>query len=1019
MASLNSEIANDGKSDAKFKAQKREDSSFFSKLSFQYLNQLLKEGLTKKLDLDSFPDIDSFNESKFLSESVMKNWNKQVLKNGKEEARLLKSLWKAFGSEYCKAGLCLLIESIVRVGQALITALFLDFFAIKYSSANLNYAILLALGLIMTQVIMVSINNVGFYLVSKLGMQVRVSLITLIYEKLLTLNVSHTSSTGLIVNLMSNDVQRFFPRSIQMGAECLIALKRIQNFLNLDNKDNLGTTLEDISIEVLRDHYSIKESEISNLVCVLNNASFIWKLDSFGKSHSGKDTVEILHDISITISTGMLYGVCGPGEMDCQYGFFARKKMVADRKLKIAYSSQTSWIFSGSIKDNITFGSVWDETWFNEVIIACAMDKDIDNLPDGVNTIVGERDQYIPMQIYIVSHNFSPSKTQLEIVLDDPLSAVDTKVGRHIFESCIKSLLLKTKNTGQYRRSPAAVILITHQLQYIPSCDHILILNQGRIESQGTFRQIVNFEHNNTTSSSFAKKMKNFLDGSKQQEDLTEPDRKIDIIEGTDAILNSQFLEDIEISKTEFMKEDSAIGNVSYTTYFTFLTGGVSHPILAALLLLYLLLGQAAGILSTYWLSVWSNQTIAQQNSSVVLNSAVLIGLVVSVLLRRYEAITRSPIYSEIPVTLEGLSTIRAFSSQNKAWLAVRMDAMAALFLVLVTFSSLLLKIYSDLSPGACGLILTYSITLVGLMQFAVRQSTEVENYMISAERVMEYTSLPSEADNVTDISPPPGWPSKGEVKVTNFSLKYEGADKRVLDDINIEISAGSKVGIVGRTGAGKSSFLQGLFRLIEPDSGRILIDGIDTSILGLKDLRSRISIIPQEPFCFKGTLRFNLDPFQNYTDDQLWKALEAVELKRSVELLPAKLETPVSEGGSERQLICLARAVLRNTKLIVMDEATSSVDLHTDALIQKVLRSDNFIFKNATVLTIAHRLNTVIDYDKIMVLDNGKLVEFGSPRELLGKDSTDPDAWFKRMVEEMGQEAASNLTKVVFSNDT
>ncbi|KAJ3384518.1 hypothetical protein HDU92_003552 [Lobulomyces angularis] len=829
MASLNSEIANDGKSDAKFKAQKREDSSFFSKLSFQYLNQLLKEGLTKKLDLDSFPDIDSFNESKFLSESVMKNWNKQVLKNGKEEARLLKSLWKAFGSEYCKAGLCLLIESIVRVGQALITALFLDFFAIKYSSANLNYAILLALGLIMTQVIMVSINNVGFYLVSKLGMQVRVSLITLIYEKLLTLNVSHTSSTGLIVNLMSNDVQRFedisqficyliigpfellisvyfiylqidyaafvavgllflllplqslfssiftrlrstlvkyqdgrvsslsdmfsgimivklytwevpfiknietsrsneikflkksalvksineaiffssatlisslaflcyyfisgsltasrvfstitllsnirlsmtrfFPRSIQMGAECLIALKRIQNFLNLDNKDNLGTTLEDISIEVLRDHYSIKESEISNLVCVLNNASFIWKLDSFGKSHSGKDTVEILHDISITISTGMLYGVCGPvgggkssfssailGEMDCQYGFFARKKMVADRKLKIAYSSQTSWIFSGSIKDNITFGSVWDETWFNEVIIACAMDKDIDNLPDGVNTIVGERGvtlsggqkarlslaryerklhQYIPMQIYIVSHNFSPSKTQLEIVLDDPLSAVDTKVGRHIFESCIKSLLLKTKNTGQYRRSPAAVILITHQLQYIPSCDHILILNQGRIESQGTFRQIVNFEHNNTTSSSFAKKMKNFLDGSKQQEDLTEPDRKIDIIEGTDAILNSQFLEDIEISKTEFMKEDSAIGNVSYTTYFTFLTGGVSHPILAALLLLYLLLGQAAGILSTYWLSVWSNQTIAQQNSSVVLNSAVLIGLVVSVL---------------------------------------------------------------------------------------------------------------------------------------------------------------------------------------------------------------------------------------------------------------------------------------------------------------------------------------------------------------------------------------------------
>lgn len=216
-------------------------------------------------------------------------------------------------------------------------------------------------------------------------------------------------------------------------------------------------------------------------------------------------------------------------------------------------------------------------------------------------------------------------------------------------------------------------------------------------------------------------------------------------------------------------------------------------------------------------------------------------------------------------------------------------------------------------------------------------------------------------------------------------------------------------------------SFNHSLFRLVEPTpAGSIQLDGVNLSELGLTDLRSRISIIPQEPFCFKGTLRFNIDPFDQYSDEKLWNVLEAVELKSVVSKLPGKLESEVAENGSnwsfgERQLICLARAILKNTGIIVMDEATSAVDLRTDAMIQKAIRSDESdgLFKNSTVITIAHRLNTVIDFDFILVLDQGVIVEYDRPYNMLMKPPTQANAWFRRMVDEMGDEAKQSLLKI------
>jgi ATP-binding cassette, subfamily C (CFTR/MRP), member 4 len=299
---------------------------------------------------------------------------------------------------------------------------------------------------------------------------------------------------------------------------------------------------------------------------------------------------------------------------------------------------------------------------------------------------------------------------------------------------------------------------------------------------------------------------------------------------------------------------------------------------------------------------------------------------------------------------------------------------------------------------------------------------------MVSTERVLEYTNIPSEAPAGTDVKPGKGWPNHGDLNIENMSLTYPNLQNLefnppVLKNLTIHFEPGSKVGIVGRTGAGKSSFLQALFRIVEPNPDSIKLDGIYTSTLGLADLRSSISIIPQEPFCFKGTLRFNLDPFEQYDEQKLWDVLKAVELKQVIELLPEKLESLVYENGSnwsvgERQLICLARAILRNSKLIVMDEATSSVDMHTDQLIQKAIRESDGLFANSTVLTIAHRLNTVIDYDKILVLEQGEIVEYGSPYKLLQKSITDPGAWFSRMVEEMGAEAREALIKIATSKN-
>ncbi|XP_074882256.1 ATP-binding cassette sub-family C member 2 isoform X3 [Buteo buteo] len=377
--------------------------------------------------------------------------------------------------------------------------------------------------------------------------------------------------------------------------------------------------------------------------------------------------------------------------------------------------------------------------------------------------------------------------------------------------------------------------------------------------------------------------------------------------------------------------------------------------------------------------------------------------------LRRLDSVTRSPIYSHFGETVSGLSVIRAFGHQERflqqnestmdinqksvyswivsnRWLAIRLEFVGSL----VVFFSALLAVISKgtLEGGIVGLSVSSALNVTQTLNWLVRTSSELETNIVAVERVHEYTKVKNEAPWVTEKRPPHGWPSKGEIQFVDYKVRYRPELELVLQGITCNIGSTEKVGVVGRTGAGKSSLTNCLFRVLEAAGGTIIIDEVDIATIGLHDLRKNLTIIPQDPVLFSGTLRMNLDPFDQYTDEEVWKALELAHLKTYVQDLPEGLLHLVSEAGEnlsvgQRQLVCLARALLRKAKILILDEATAAVDLETDHLIQTTIRSE---FADCTVLTIAHRLHTIMDSNRVMVLQAGRIVEYDSPEELLKK---------------------------------
>lgn len=376
--------------------------------------------------------------------------------------------------------------------------------------------------------------------------------------------------------------------------------------------------------------------------------------------------------------------------------------------------------------------------------------------------------------------------------------------------------------------------------------------------------------------------------------------------------------------------------------------------------------------------------------------------------LKRIASNFRSPIYSHFSETLSGLSVIRAFKVEEafmeesnkkvdanhkavypsysaRRWLTVRLDFLGTIIIFFTALFSVLNR--HSIDAGTLGLSVSYALTITFVFNWLAKMVSELETYIVSVERIKEYSETPSEAEWRKAIeSIDPDWPNYGAVTFENYSTRYRDGLDLVLKGISCQVESGEKIGIVGRTGAGKSSLTLALFRLVEAADGKILIDNVNIGTLGLHTLRSSLTIIPQDPVLFCGTLRMNLDPFEKYTDQEIWYALEHSHLKQFVSGLEEGLQHDVAEGGEnlsvgQRQLLCLARALLRKTKVLVLDEATAAVDLETDELIQLTIRKE---FAECTVFTIAHRLNTILDNTRILVLQNGLIEEFDSPTNLL-----------------------------------
>ncbi|KFH71738.1 hypothetical protein MVEG_02033 [Podila verticillata NRRL 6337] len=403
--------------------------------------------------------------------------------------------------------------------------------------------------------------------------------------------------------------------------------------------------------------------------------------------------------------------------------------------------------------------------------------------------------------------------------------------------------------------------------------------------------------------------------------------------------------------------------------------------------------------------------------------------------LKQLEALSKPPVFQHITTTLEGLFSIRAYNVQSrfddmnmsvldknheslyamlstKTWTAFYLDIISSLMIYSTALFLVIHRHTINEVASVAGLALSNALQMLVFLQWTVRQMGEVQAQISTVGQLDYYGKITPEAPAENpSTKPDKSWPQEGRIDFNHLVLRYRKDSPPVLKDVSFTINAKEKVGIVGRTGSGKSTLLVGLLRIVEAAEGTILIDGVDISTLGLKDLRTKVGIIPQEPVLFVGTIRSNLDPFGQYEDNAIWRALDAVHLGDKVKEMPLKLDSPVIEHGKnfslgQRQLICIARSLVIGSKIIVLDEATASIDMVTDRLLQETIKIN---FADCTVLTIAHRLNTIIESDKVLVMDGGVVAEFGEPHKLL----QDPNGIFAELVSHAGEAASKKLAMI------
>ncbi|XP_071426855.1 ATP-binding cassette sub-family C member 6 isoform X2 [Pithys albifrons albifrons] len=765
-----------------------------------------------------------------------------------------------------------------------------------------------------------------------------------------TLDAQKAFVSLTLINIL-NTANSFLPFSINAAVQAKVSLNRLAAFLNLEEL-NPETSSKSTSGWV--------QSSIT-----IRNGTFCWS----------KETSPCLRRIDLTVPQGSLLAVVGQvgagksSLLSALLGELEKLEGCVTMRDTAAYVPQQAWVLNASVEDNILFGKEMDETWFSRVIDSCALHPDLESFPAGRKSEIGEKGINLSggqkQRVNLARAVYQKASIYL---LDDPLSAVDAHVGQHIFEHVLgPNGLLKDKTR----------VLVTHTVNILPQVDNIVFLVDGMISETGSYQELLQ------RNGAFAE----FLHSHVPAEEKT--------FTGFPARGDTK---GIITSRNGPSQEKPLSGNS---------------------------VKSAAAGKETIPLSQDCNSAAATEGR-VTKGDKTQHGrhfyVITSCQLRRMEAASRSPIYSHISETFQGSSVIRAYKDQERfilksnflvdenqricfpgavadRWLATNLEFLGN---GIVLFAALFAAMgRTHLSPGTAGFSISYALQITGVLNWMVRSWTEIENNIVSVERVREYLRTPKEAPWTLNGKPEGQvWLTEGRIEFRNYSLRYRPDLELALKGVSLTINGQEKIGITGRTGAGKSTLAAGLLRLVEAAEGAILIDGHDIAQLGLHDLRTKITVIPQDPVLFSGSLRMNLDPLNQYTDADIWTALELTQLKNFVADLPEQLEYQCTDQGEnlstgQKQLVCLARALLQKAKILILDEATAAVDLETDLQIQSTLRTQ---FKDSTVLTIAHRINTIMDCDRILVLENGQIAEFDTPEHIIAQKGL-----FYRLMEESG----------------
>jgi ATP-binding cassette subfamily C (CFTR/MRP) protein 1 len=878
------------------------------------------------------------------------------------------------------------------------------------------------------------------------------------------------TAANIFASLALFDIIRFpilvATEVITQSASALVSLKRIQRYLETEDVAPSANTNDDAAAAAPVD---------------VRAASLAW----------APDVAPVVEDVTLVVGQGQLVCLCGQvgsGKSTLVAGLLNDLQPVKGSIAvsgSVAYCAQTPFIVSGTLRDNILFGAPFDADKYAAVVTASALDPDIALLPAGDATEIGEHGVNLSggqrQRVALARCAYSGASVY---IFDDPLSAVDAHVGRHIYTQLLGP-------TGLLRSK--ARLLVTHGAQYLGQADRVYVMQRGRVVEQGTWSELqalgpashthtllqLQAEGETTSEGAAAATQEHVVSAA----DVTSPDDSAK--QGPDAG-DAAAGGDGALTEVERRKE----GTVDRSVYAFYIRKAGWWQTLGVLLLF--MAWTALLAVSKWWLALWaaaggrtsthwSNGYVSICCSALVvllarqalrtssqigggrrmhnallhgvlrarlsffvrtptgrvlnrfsgdcatvderlhddacdfLRQATAVGATAVVIaaatpalllalpplgwafgrvqrrygasareLQRLESVARSPIFSAVSEALSGVTTIRAFRQVDRfqdahatavsvnlaaffacqstnRWLTVRTEALAACVVGLAAGGALVSR--GRVDPGAAGLSISYALSACSSLSWLVRALSMVETEVVSVERMKEFSELVPEPPLVIhDSRPPPGWPHSGAIVMKDVTMRYRPDLPLVLSGLNCSIRGGEKIGIVGRTGAGKSSILLALLRLADPEcmGGTVLIDGVDTSRIGVGDLRSKLAVIPQEGTLFAGSLRFNLDPLAACTDAQLAGALKMVGLFTTMQAL----DTSVSEEGGnwsagQRQLLCLARAALRDARVVLADEATSSCDAETDAMMQAAMRS---AFAAATVLVVAHRLGTIAD---------------------------------------------------------